>query len=290
MTYGKPSISVALVTRNRPESLRRTLRSLRAQDSQPFEVVVSDDSDDDFVDSTKQVAEAYACRYIQGPRRGLYANRNCVARHCRGTHVRTMDDDHEFPAGHWHECECAVRDEPTAVWIIGEHYPGSRSFVVPPPCPGQLHPRGYSTSPQDSQRSWALADGASIFPLKVFLMSGGYYEGFVFGASYLEFGSRLCASGVSIRQLASTFVIHHYDPDNRSISDVSIDTASRVFAMWCFSFAYQRTFRNRFLTVGEFSKQILLGRTRDVMHGISSAKEHLRARALNSLPGGLGIR
>ena len=39
-------LSVALLTRNRPESLRRCLASLRAQDCQPSEIIVSDDSDD----------------------------------------------------------------------------------------------------------------------------------------------------------------------------------------------------------------------------------------------------
>ncbi|MFM6022178.1 MAG: glycosyltransferase family 2 protein, partial [Dolichospermum sp.] len=38
-------LSIALVTRNRPESLERCLKSLRSQNVQPFEVVISDDSD-----------------------------------------------------------------------------------------------------------------------------------------------------------------------------------------------------------------------------------------------------
>src|SRR3954471_12844764 len=98
------SISVALVTRNRPDSLERTLRSLRAQETQPLEVVISDDSDPDQSAESSPVAEEHGCRYEPGPRRGLYANRNAVARLCRGTHIRTMDDDHEFPPGHWAAC------------------------------------------------------------------------------------------------------------------------------------------------------------------------------------------
>src|SRR4051794_13593699 len=94
-------ISVALVTRNRPESLERTLTSLRAQDRQPFEVLVSDDSDDAKATLTRKVAARYGCRYERGPRRGLYANRNAAHALCRGSHIRTMDDDHEFPEHHW---------------------------------------------------------------------------------------------------------------------------------------------------------------------------------------------
>src|SRR5437763_4375715 len=123
MNESSPQISVALVTRNRPASLERTLRSLRAQDSAPFEVVVSDDSDDSQAGATRALAEQFSARYVRGPRRGLYANRNHVALACRGTHIRSMDDDHEFPPGHWRECETAVAMDPKASWLIGDVRP-----------------------------------------------------------------------------------------------------------------------------------------------------------------------
>ena len=43
-------LSVALVTRNRAASLERTLQSLRSQSVEPWEVVVSDDSDEEKTD------------------------------------------------------------------------------------------------------------------------------------------------------------------------------------------------------------------------------------------------
>jgi len=49
-------LSVALVTRNRPESLDRCLASLRAQDTQPFEIAVSDDGDDPAVTAKMTLA------------------------------------------------------------------------------------------------------------------------------------------------------------------------------------------------------------------------------------------
>jgi len=49
----------------------------------------------------KEVTLEYGGRYIKGPSRGLYANRNSVARACSGTHIRTMDDDHEFTSDHF---------------------------------------------------------------------------------------------------------------------------------------------------------------------------------------------
>src|SRR6516225_7228710 len=117
MTPSPPiSLSIALVTRNRPGSLERALLSLRDQDEQPFEVVVSDDSDHEFVSEIKMIAQKFDCRYVRGPHRGLYANRNFAALNCRGTHIRTMDDDHVLPKNHFAECLAAVRQEPDAIW------------------------------------------------------------------------------------------------------------------------------------------------------------------------------
>jgi Glycosyl transferase family 2 len=65
-------LSVALITRNRPGSLERALVSLRSQSVQPFEVVVSDDSDEEFVSKTESIAHRLNYRYIRGPRRLLH--------------------------------------------------------------------------------------------------------------------------------------------------------------------------------------------------------------------------
>jgi glycosyltransferase involved in cell wall biosynthesis len=247
-----PRISVALVTRNRPESLERTLGSLRAQDVQPFEVVLSDDSDPEQACRCQELAVRYECRYVAGPHRGLYANRNFSALACRGTHVRTMDDDHEFPDGHMQACVRAVEQRPDAVWIIGECPPGREGTAEPSRCPPQLHPRGYSLEPPPGARMWAIADGASIYPREIFERGLRFYERFPFGASYLEWGSRLHWLGYEILHLKDTFVIHHYDPDARSFSDTRTLWASPLFAGLCHSFIYQPSLRNRLLTLGQF--------------------------------------
>jgi glycosyltransferase involved in cell wall biosynthesis len=247
------TLSVALVTRNRPESLLRTLRSLRAQDVQPFEVIVSDDSDPALASATQAVALEHDCRYLRGPHRGLYANRNAAALACQGTHIRTMDDDHEFPAGHMAACLLAVSARPQVVWIIGECLPGEEASEQRWTCPPQLHPRGFSVTPPNGSRIWAISDGAAIYPREVFATGLRFYEGFMFGASYLEWGSRLHWLGYEIRHLEDTYVIHHFDPDTRSIKDVRGDSAAALFAGLCHSFIYQPTLRNRLLTMMQFA-------------------------------------
>jgi len=251
-------ISVALVTRNRPDSLERTLKSLRAQSVQPFEVVVSDDSDAAFAGDVARVAEKYDCRYINGPQLGLYANRNHVVPACRGTHIRTMDDDHEFPVDHFALCHAACLEDPNSTWIIGEFLPGQDVSARPMPCPGQLHPRGFSVAPADRQRSWAISDGASIYPRSIFDQGLRYIDDYKFGDAYLEFGSRLYWLGHRIRHLDTTYVLHHYDPGARSFLNLDIDMSARFCAIFCHSFIYQPSARNQVLSCLEVLKQTLL--------------------------------
>ena len=248
-------LSVALVTRNRPVSLERTLKSLRGQSVQPWEAIVSDDSEEAQAREMERIALAYDCRYLRGPGRGLYANRNHAALACSGTHIRTMDDDHEFPDAHFAECRKALDDDPGSIWIIGEYYPDTKDRRAPPPCPAQLHPRGFSSAPEDPDRCWAISDGASIYPRIVFDRGIRYVERFKFGAAYLELGSRLYWLGYRIRQLRTTYVIHHFDPLARSFADPKDEMSSRFFAMLCHAYTYQPTLTNKLLCALELAKQ-----------------------------------
>jgi glycosyltransferase involved in cell wall biosynthesis len=268
-----PRLSVALVTRNRPESLDRTLRSLRAQDAQPFEVVVSDDSDPELLELSREVMQKHGARHLVGPRRGLYANRNAAALACRGSHVRTMDDDHEFPPGHMAACLRAVADRPETVWVIGECLRGGEGTTQPWISPSQLHPRGHSVTPPEGSRIWAIADGATIYPREIFDCGLRFSESFMFGAAYLEWGSRLRWLGWGIRHLSETYVIHHLDLQARSFHNVRTNAGSRLFAGLCHSFIYQPSPRGRALTLMEFGATIRRRR----MAGVHAAVDAIRA-------------
>jgi len=261
----EPSIqmSVAIVTRNRPTSLDRTLKSLRAQEVQPWEVIVSDDSDAGQVPEVQRIVAAYDCQYIAGPQCGLYANRNHVAAACQGTHIRTMDDDHEFPEGHIKKCLTAIQHDLDSVWVIGEFFSHETIAKSLPPCPGQLHPRGFSVVPDDPQNCWAIADGSCIFPSKVFSDGHGYVEYFKFGSSFLELGSRLFWLGYRVRFLETTFIVHHtleFQEKGSTVWSTSSSSAmdSRVFAMLCHSFIYQPSASNKILTCLQIAKDFII--------------------------------
>lgn len=251
-------ISVALVTRNRPESLRKTLASLRADaGDHPAEIVLSDDSNqEDAVGANRDIAREFDCRYIQGPGRGLYANRNHVALACLGSHIRTMDDDHTFDPGHWAGTVEYVRGDPEAVWNIGEYQTGGME-VLGPYYPGQLNARGFSVKPDDLDDTWALSDGAVILPRGIFDAGIRYCEQYRFGSLYLEFGSRLRALGYRLRVMPDVFVRHAYDPANRSYMNAVMEMQASLFACYCHACAYQPGLLNRLRFASFYLRQVL---------------------------------
>ena len=202
-------LSVALVTRNGPERLRCCLESLRTQSVQPFEVVVSDDSNDEFAPRTRIVCEQYGGRYVEGPRRGLYANRNQAALACRGTHIRTVDDDHTFPEGHFATCLEFLKSDPESIWTTGELLLRDGVVQSRAATANQLHPSGLGSSPKDLDDNWTIADGSTIYPASLFARGFRMLEQYGYGSSYLEFGALLYSHGYRCRCIPCAPVEHH---------------------------------------------------------------------------------
>lgn len=268
-------ISLALVTRNRPGSLRRALHSLRAQSVQPFEVVVSDDSSNSrFQEASKSLAVNFDCRYVRGPQRGLYANRNHAALACRGSHIRTMDDDHTFPEEHFDVVERWVKNHPQDVLVIGEFNPKQLPVAPPPPIPGQLHPRGYSISPRRLADYYGISCGGSVYPRSIFDSGYRFEESFLFGSSYLEFGSLLKSKGYTMRFIDDTFLIHHFE--HADLRRDHITTPSLICTIICHSWAYQPSLSARILSVFQLSAIAMKRRS----HFYSEFRDGFRAAIL----------
>jgi glycosyltransferase involved in cell wall biosynthesis len=249
-------ISVALVTKNRPTGLERALRSWRSQKIQPSEIVLSDDSDDSVSPRIKQIAHKYDARWIPGPRRGLYANRNHVASFCAGTHILSGDDDHEHPSDFLDKCILALVQDPTSIWCLGEVHSWTdigKGWLVP----GELHLSGAPSPPIDTSNTWAWSDGATLCPREVFASGLRFSENFKFGASYLEFGCLLHYLGYRIRVLNNTGVIHHLAESGRSFNEPIEERAALYFALLMLARVYQRTPTNLWQLSLYFTKQAL---------------------------------
>jgi glycosyltransferase involved in cell wall biosynthesis len=279
---GPIQLSVAVVTRNRAESLHRCLQSLRAQNAQPFEIVVSDDSEGGQATETRTVTERWGGRYVVGPRRGLYANRNHAALACRGSHVRTMDDDHTFPAGHLEQCLGALEHEPHSIWTTGETSYLSGQHYATAPTANQLHPSGSGSPPEDPDNNWAIADGSTIYPREIFEAGFRMIEDYPFGSSYLEFGAILYHRGYRSRCLQGLLVEHHM---NQATLERGHDDT--VIESYCLaSLSYNLFFRPNLLRAGRCWLALLWG-ARAAAPRLALALPRLYARARLRWRGGI---
>lgn len=243
-------LSIALVTRNRPDLLATCLESLYQQTPVWYEVIISDDSSlEESIIQNKSIANKYGVIYLEGPKKGLYANRNFVAKSCKGTHIRTMDDDHTFPEDHFEICLDKIKEDPNAVWTIGEYFPAQTILLPPHPVPPEIHPRGYSVNPKDPQNSRAISCGASIYPQKIISLNILNIEDFKFGSNYLEYGSRLKYLGFRIRHLSETYIIHNFNVNTRSYNNQIEELNSNIYAIMTLSFVYEPTLKNKVLTL-----------------------------------------
>jgi glycosyltransferase involved in cell wall biosynthesis len=206
-------ISVALVTRNRPESLERCLQSWRAQTVAPFEIVISDDSDDSFAPATKNLAARFACKYVTGPKRGLYANRNCAALACAGSHIISADDDHTHPVDFFEKVQAVTQVDPARVWTFGERFPDGEHQPINRPT--ELHRSGAGCLPANPDDSAAISDGASVYPRQIFDGGLRYDETYPFGGVWYLWGKLLKERGWRISYSSETFVWHHLKEEGR---------------------------------------------------------------------------
>lgn len=98
-------VSLIICTRNRAESLAKTLEAVRHQqlpDGLTWELLVVDNGSTDDTRSVLESAAARhpALRHVLEPRAGLSAARNCGLRHAKGEAIAWTDDD-VVPESEW---------------------------------------------------------------------------------------------------------------------------------------------------------------------------------------------
>ncbi len=199
--------SVCICTRNRPEDLAVALRSVAASEHPAWQTVVSDDSTDDR--TAKLIAQEYpGVTFVEGPRRGLCANRNVAAAAITGTHAVFIDDDAALSNTYLTEIVNAYdavppdRRDQTIVTglerLRGELvYPSDVSFL------GFQSRRYERTSPL---RTFVI--NAAALPVGLFEQQG-FDENLVYGSDEVDFALRSVARGFHI-VLAPRAVNDHY--------------------------------------------------------------------------------
>ncbi|WP_204103348.1 MULTISPECIES: glycosyltransferase family 2 protein [Spirulina sp. CCY15215] len=274
----KPSeirLSIALLTRNRPDSLNRCLQSLRSQNRQPFEVVISDDSDPQWTNAIKEVADRWDCRYIKGSQRGLYANRNHAALACHGTHIRTMDDDHILPPGHLQQCLDAIAIDPQAIWTTGELGFIDGKFYKKVAVANQLSASGTGIGITNPDNNWGIADGSTIYPRLIYDRGFRAIEEYNYGESYLEFGAYLYMNGFHSRCISGAYIEHYAESETITRRPVSM-YESRLYSSICYNLYLQRNYCKFLRYLASYS--FYLGKHKNLLFYLPDILAKVRSR------------
>lgn len=275
-----PHVTVAICTRGRPQSLRRTLNTLVELDYPPhlLDLLIIDNAPED--DATaKLVAEFPQIRYVMEPRPGLNWARICAAREALGSIVAYTDDDVAVDplwvkalARHFaNEAVMCVTGlvapaaRETAAQNIFEEYGGfGRGFEC----------RYYTMGMRKHWRFWPL--GAGVFGTgcnmayrkSLFAKIGDFDPALdvgtpTHGAGDHDMFYRTLRAGYILVYEPAALIWHYHRPSYEKLRDQLYDFGRGVYAFWTKTFFDDAPMRWRTLTFatlwfgGWFVKRLL---------------------------------
>lgn len=213
-----PAISTIVCTRDRPDDLRRALRSLVAQAFGPYEVIVVDQSRTEETRRVVDEASRARCtiRYLHLAEPGLSRAYNTGISVARGDLLAFTDDDCVAPPQWLHSVAVAFADEPEVGLLYGQ-------VLLPPDLDARDGGDGFTPQlPIERRRRLSRRDGFRVFGMganfaarrSVCQEMGGFDEvlgggGPLQSAQDFDFAYRLFRRGGAIL-LDPGVVVHHY--------------------------------------------------------------------------------
>lgn len=208
-------ISLCICTSGRPVELERCLTSIAAGSRRPLEVIVSDDSRDlATAQAVREVCSRHDfVRYVEGPRRGLCANRNHVIREARGSHVSLLDDDAAVGADFVERAEALITRYPDKVLTGDVLEDGVRRQS--PTNPTFLGHFGRPVRPGDRLENINL--NCNVLPLRAFEVAS-FDESIAYGYEDTDLCAQLLAAGFEIVHVPE-LVNQHLPPTRQTVTD-----------------------------------------------------------------------
>lgn len=219
------SVTVCVCTRNRPEELSRCLRSLGESSSPIAEVVVSDDSTDRRTAELVPIAFP-GVKYIDGPRRGLGANRNCAIAAATGDYLLFLDDDaclgQTFLADALREMKLREAAGEEAI-VTGRE--NNRGVLV------RAHDQsflGFQNVPYEGTDSLkTIVINATLFPRQLF-QKVSFDEQLIYGFDEVDIALKAVSTGYRISQCDEAINYHYPSTVNREYYSPHTE-ASRIY-------------------------------------------------------------
>jgi glycosyltransferase involved in cell wall biosynthesis len=198
-----PDVSVIIPTRNRAESLRRTLEALAHQTLQPsnFEVIAApNDCSDDTAAMVRALATPYHLRMIESPVAGTALARNSGALIARGNVLVFLDDDIQPQPGFLAAHALCHEQSPNVV---------AQGHLLPPLDVGtdlfarRLRDFDLALAAAQAQTggvSWRHLSGGNVsVPKRLFEQIGGFDASIgAYGGEDYEFGYRAQRNGAHL--------------------------------------------------------------------------------------------
>jgi glycosyltransferase involved in cell wall biosynthesis len=124
------TISICIPAYQRPEALRRLLRSIQAQSVWGVEVIITDDGDAVNIYDPRAEFKDLNIVYIKNQtRRGYPGNLLFATRQAKGRYVWWMGDDDELDAGAVSRVVQAIASNPDFIWVNARAYGRDEPFV-----------------------------------------------------------------------------------------------------------------------------------------------------------------
>lgn len=219
-----PLVSVVVRTCGRPDTLRRTLQSLRWQTYRNFEVIVTEDGPDTARTMLETEFADLPVRYLNDSvRRGRAANGNRGLAAAKGTLCNFLDDDDFFYPDHLELLVGFWCAHPEADLVLGS---AMALFCLPDGTVTQLEPMVFDRIDRFSMcQNCRIPIQTVLFRRSLFEQFGGLietldaHEDWGMWLKYLEHGRRITPHAPDIRRMTSVFV----QPAGQAAADARIE-------------------------------------------------------------------
>lgn len=232
-------VSVCICTRNRAEELRRCLDSLTHSSRPVDEMIVADDSTDD---RTAKMLEdgvtRWPVKYVEGPRRGLGANRNAALRVATGDYILFLDDD-ACLGEHFLEAAlaCVRKHRAAGEYLVVSGCENNRGVIV------KAHDQsflGFQNVPYRSDTGLnTIVINSTLFP-KVLFKTSRFDEHLVYGCEEVDIALQAVLHGYRIAHSDEAVNFHYPSLVNRAYYKPHLDV-SRLYITFKRYALYERS-------------------------------------------------
>lgn len=206
----KISLTIGIITKDRPNFLKKCLKNKYKNLSKNISILVSDDSIvDENIKNNKMLCRRYKAIYIEGPRKGLYANRNNIMNNVNTSHLLTCDDDHLYPDKFINTIISEIASYKNEILVIGE-IKNTNLHYISEIMPKFLNEVGKISKNNNPNSIKGISCGSTIYPMSFINKKIRCDETYLFGRIWYIYALQILKyTNFNIRFIKSTSIEHN---------------------------------------------------------------------------------